>query len=203
MANDYPRSAYPDEWQILGVRLRPFSLGHYLKLRRLGNAYVSDDATPALMGDLLLGIMVCSMESHPDPTKDPFLVWFNQRPKWYQDRLPWVFGKLTPAEQEMVRWGRKCKRADVRAKAQLFADYINSQTEFPEYWCERQNPRRSGAHWSHGVLTTLVSHCGYSQLEAYNVPLSKALQDFFKWAESEGHVTLMTPEESEVTSGAI
>jgi hypothetical protein len=42
-----------------------------------------------------------------------------------------------------------------------------------------------------------MSECGYSQTEALNAPMAKALADYFKYAERNGMVTLMTDDELE------
>jgi len=123
-AASYHDAAFPEPWQVLGLRLRPFSLGHYLKLRRLGCAFVADDTQRATIGDLLLGVIVCSMPTNPDPTQDPFWNWVGRdKPsgiagwlypvyRWWQKRK----GReaLTPAEIDVLRWGRKVGMFDFR-----------------------------------------------------------------------------------------
>lgn len=202
MPNDYAAAAYPDTWQVLGIQLRPFSLGHYLKLRRLGCAFVEEDSAIAGLGDLLLGVLVCGMTSHPDPDQDEFWQWWRQPINRWQRWFPKLLGTLTPAEKFLLRWGRRCRGVDLEARAKQFNEYIRNNIVEPDYWRERESGRASGAHWSHAVIATLVSKCGYTQLEAYNVPLAKALADFFKWLEGEGAITLMTDEESEAAHGA-
>jgi hypothetical protein len=200
MPTDYAAAAYPDPWQILGVQLRPFSLGHLLKLRKLGNAFAADDAAEAHLGDLLLAILVCAMPSHPDPLKDEFWAWLNRPVAKWRTWCPWLFHQFTPAELFILKWGRRCRGVDLKERAELFQKYIQTHSEMPGYWNESKSTRTSGAHWSHSVLATLVSRCGYTQEEAYNVPIIKALNDYFKWAETEGHLTLMSAEELEATS---
>ena len=55
-----------------------------------------------------------------------------------------------------------------------------------------ENKSKSGAHWSHAVIAGLCSECGYTQLEAYNVPLGKALADYLKACEATGSIRLMS-----------
>jgi hypothetical protein len=104
----------------------------------------------------------------------------------------------TPAELEVHNWGRRVGIFDISAKAKLFADYIAKHSECPRYWEEQAGDgKKSGAHWAHAVIHSLTSKCGYTQEEAFNVCLSKALSDYFKHAENEGAIRLMTPEEIE------
>jgi hypothetical protein len=197
--HDYFSAAYPEPWQVLGVKLLPFSFGHYLKLHRLDCAFVSEDAKAASIGDLLLGIVVCSMRSNPDPEQDPFWQWLHrERPDSLCGRLRWHLRrhKLTPAELEILQWGRKVGVFQLEEKAKLFDSYIKLHSKVPPYVEEpSDSPRReSGAHWAQSVIAALVAKCGYTQLEAYNVPMPKAMQDFFKHAETDGSIRLLDPE---------
>lgn len=201
-AKNYFDAAFPAPWQILGVPLKPFSLGHYLKLRQFDSPFVSDETKPAEVGDLLLGILVCSMASHPDPSQDEFYQWWNEPAQF--SLWAWMFNKkpMTPAEHQIVGWGRKIKTFDASEKIKLFAEYIKAHSEAPGYWVLEEPKSRSGAHWVHGTIAGLCSQCGYSQLEAYNVPLSKALQDFLKACEDTGAIRLMTEDELKITEAA-
>lgn len=204
-ANDYFSAAYPNTWQILGVRLKPLSLGHYFKLRRLGCAFVADEAKGATLGDLLLAIVVCSMASDSDAEHDPFWQWLNREPGFRLGVRNWLkslFGKppISAAEWDIYQWGQKCRGVSFAEKANLFSQYIKYHTEQPGYYETEQGGTQSGAHWSQGILHALTSRCGYTMMEAYNTSLRKCLADAYKLMESDGIVRLMTPEEIEVAS---
>ena len=197
--NDYFRAAYPEPWQVLGVRLLPFSFGHYLKLHRLGCAFVAEDSKSATIGDLLLAVVVCSMRSHPDPEQDPFWQWLHrEQPDGFLARLWWKLHrhKFTPAEVEIMRWGRKVGVFNINEKAELLARYIKEHSQVPPYVEKSSDTpaREAGAHWAQSVIAALVAKCGYTQLEAYNVPMPKAMADFFKHAENEGSIRLLPPD---------
>lgn len=208
MSNTYSTAAYPDPWRVLGIQLKPFSLGHYLKLHRLNCAFVADESRTATLGDLLLGVAVCSMDSHPDASRDPFWQWLNRAEPdgllaawWYRVRVRvagWFKTKLlTPAEMDIYRLGKHCGNIDFPAKVKLFSDYIGHHSKVPGYWQENTDSKKSGAHWSHAIVQVLVSKCGYTQQEAYSAPMCKAFADFFKYCEGEGGIRLMTQEESD------
>lgn len=213
MPNTYSEAAYPAPWQVLGVALKPFSLGHYIKLNRLGCAFVADETKNATLGDLLLGVAVCSMDSHPDAGKDPFWQWLSRSAPegkfagwWYRlrCRIARMFRQqlLTPAELDMMRFGRKCRGFDFPSRAQLFADYISAHSKAPAFWeSDNQGGKGSGAHWSHAMMQVLVSKCGYTLEEAHNAPLTRAMADFFKYIESEGGCRLMSEEEARFLNG--
>lgn len=204
---DYFKAAYPEPWQILGLELKPFSLGHYFKLRRLGCAFVSDKPAGAQLSDLLLAVSVCSMASEPDTAADPFWQWFNRDRAetiggrlrlWTHNLWRSVFRRrpLTPIEFDFLTWGRKCGDFDISEKIKLFADYLSQHVKVPGFWeDDRQGGTIVGGHWSQSLLHALTSKCGYTMREAYNIPLSKAFADFYKLCEASGGGRLFTEEE--------
>ena len=52
------QAAVPDGWQILGVRLRPLSLGHLILLHRHESAFVLGGIPEP--EDLVLSVLVCA-----------------------------------------------------------------------------------------------------------------------------------------------
>lgn len=171
-ARDYFAATMPEPWTILGLRLRAFSLGHYKLLRRFGCGFVSDDPTVPTREDLILGVLCCSM------TPAGFLEFIDSP------------GYL----QEVQEWGTKIGLFDLNEKAQMFKDYIEANSVMPLYWEEKQGGS-SGAHWAQSVEVCLRSKLGWTQAEIDSEPLSKCFADYFKFAENEGAVKLMTSEE--------
>ena len=204
---DYFSSTYPEPWQILGLKLRPFSFGHYFKLQRLGCAFVSDKSETATLGDLLLGVLVCTLPSDPDAAADPFWAWLNREHGGWRYRLYVWLAKLlrkpplSPAEWDVFRLGQQIGPFDFGEKVRLFADYIKHHSEAPLYFEEPrpQSSKRSGAHWAHAIVHTVAAKCGYTLDQAYNAPMAQVLADYFRYAETEGAVRLMTPDEVEFT----
>lgn len=201
IANNFFAAACPEPWQVLGVKLRPFSLGHYIKLSRLGCAFVSEKETQATLSDLILGCVVCSMPTAVDQEQDPFWQWLGRTRGGLRYRLycvkQWLLRKpkATPAEYDAFLWGQSIGAIDLGAKVELFASYMDQCSAAPPYVEERgQSSKPSGAHWTQAVLSSLVSKCGYTMEEALNVPVSRALADFIKQAESDGMVRIIPQE---------
>lgn len=186
-AADYFTATIPEPWQILGLRLRPFSLGHYKLLRRFGCAFVSDTAEEATREDLILGVLACSM------IPAEFLS-FIESPEY---------------EQRVKDWGKSVGLFDLKEKAELFQKYIAQHSQVPRYWEERETSE-SGAHWAQCVEVLLRSELGWTSEDIDREPLSKAFADYFKHAENNGAIKLMTADEiafiesqkSEVICGA-
>ena len=55
---DFYQAAVPDGWQILGVRLKPLSLGHLILLHRYESAFVVGGIPTE--ADLVLSVLICS-----------------------------------------------------------------------------------------------------------------------------------------------
>ena len=171
-AADYFTATMPEPWQILGLRLQPFPLGHYKLLKRHGCAFVSDTEQSATRADLLLGVLCCSM-----PVEE-----FEQ------------FIEQPDFQEQIKSWGNTIGLFDLNSRAEMFKQYIEQQSQVPKYWEEKEGGV-SGAHWAHCLEVTLRAELGWTAQDLNTQPLSKAFADYFKHAENQGMVKLMTPEE--------
>jgi hypothetical protein len=180
-------AALPEPIRIFGVQLLPLSLGRYRLLKRFGCSFVSDGTGEADMPNLLLGILICSM-----PCVD-FLE-FIESPK---------------AGAQLRRWGKRIQQEikhdryfTVYQKYALFREYLERSARIPLYWEENDSPASSGAHWSACIESTLRADLGYSKDEIEEGALSKAIEDYFKRAETLGAIRLMTEEEIQMIRAA-
>lgn len=194
MPLDSFEAAIPEPFRILGLRLKPLSLGRYRILNRFGCAFVADEKSGAGARDLVTGALICSMSC------DEFLGVYGTRR--FRKLLKAWYRKFCPAWWHFIiprRWRqRRNKRfADLILEAiKLFQEYIDEGSRRPDYFIERENAV-SGAHWSHSVEVALRSEVGWTKEEIDEAPLTKALNDYFKHAESQGAIRLMTAEEIE------
>ena len=178
MSASYIKAAIPEPHVILGRKLRPFCIGHYLILSRFDCAYVSETSANASREDLIFAVLVCSM-----------------RPKDFM-----AFVEDDGAEKAVKDWGKKVGVFDFKEKSDAFQNYLAEHSQMPAFWIE-QDGQRSGAHWTQSVLLCLTSQLGYTREEAEEMPLTQAFHDYLKHAENNGAVRLMTPEELEATNG--
>jgi hypothetical protein len=189
----YARKAIPEPYTILGLRLKPFSLGHYILLDRYEVNFASreyhnlftatDNPKRPITGfeDFLLAVCICSM------TYEEFTTFINDGDAFFKYFRDWG----TAVHKQI----KKDKDFDLLYRINLFKKYMKEGTEVPSYWEEDAKGSSSGGHWIQAVLLTLTSECGYTQTEALNCPFSKALYDYLKVCERNGALTLYTEEE--------
>jgi len=195
MSAAYFKAAIPEPFQILGLKLKPLSLGRYRLMRRFDVAFVLEESVMAKVGDLILGVLICSMRC------DEFLA-FLESPNFRHDIAKWM-AKASPLAKLgclpwIGKWFARRNGFDVIEKILLFRRYIEAHSEVPKYWDSDESGNESGAHWSHGMEIVLRGELGWTQEEIEEQPLSKAIADYFKWCENKGFLRLMTPWELEM-----
>lgn len=201
-AAGYFTAAIPEPFRILGLQLKPLSLGRYRLLKRFDVAFVSDETKGAGPGDLILGVLICAMRC------DEFLLLLNSPkfartvrrwgrkicPEPWIAKIPWI------GRRWHNRFGRRWRERhgfNIIEKIQLFQRYITGHSQVPKYWDESESSSVSAAHWAQSVESVLRSEVGWSQEEINESPLCKAFADYFKWAESNGAIRLMADGEEE------
>ncbi len=192
---DFFRRAVPEPFRILGLQLKPLSLGRYRLLKRFECAFVSDDLVPAGIGDLIIGVLICSQRA------DEFVTWANS-PDFSRDIAKWS-ERLCPRPRLgwlpiYGPWRRRRPQHsfNVVEKLQLFQRYIEDSSQIPKFWCESSG-ESSGQPWAQACETALRSELGWSEEEINERPITKAIGDFFALAESRGQIKLMTKEDLE------
>jgi hypothetical protein len=166
------QAAIPEPVQILGLRLKPFCLGHYFLLTRFDVAFVADESREATLQDLILGVLICSM------TYEGFL----------------AFLELPDYREQVQQWGAKMGiDFELGEKVRIFNEYLAEASRQPVivYECDTTT---SGAHWALVVKATLTSACGYTVGEAMNLPLRQAFLDFYRDAERNGVISIADEE---------
>jgi hypothetical protein len=172
---DFSTALVAEPFRILGLDLRPFSLGHFFHMRRHGVAFAADEPTAPAIGDLVLAVLICSQ------TFDGF-------EQLLRD------GKI---ERFVLRWGRKIKQYDFIEKVKIFQRYQSAGCEAPPYWeKDSENKSVTGTHWSQALKCCAVTNLGYGAGEVMDAPLARVLSDYYRWLEAEGHIQVMTREET-------
>lgn len=202
----------PKDYNILGLSLRPFCLGHYFLMMKYNCAFISEVEGKAGITDLLIGLVICSR------TYEDFLTFEKLEENSWLDRTSvwqWFcnrFSVLTYHPLNLSQWSKKwgnavrheAKKGNVNliSEFKTFQLYLAEGKEIPSHDIERDSSdddrAESGTHWTQNVLQVLTKELGYTHSEAINLPISHAFADYFKWLESEGAITIHTEEDAEL-----
>jgi hypothetical protein len=166
--DEYLHSIIPEPVTILGQDLLPFSCGHYLLLSRLGCAFLVEDKEP-LLGDLLLGLLVCS--------------------NTYEGAQELL--RRAELGDDIKAWAENVGEFEADEKAKLFTEYINAALAMPKFWTKGQGGgTKAGAPWPQAMRVKLVSEGGFSASEVMNQPLGQTWWDYLTLNELKGAVKI-------------
>jgi hypothetical protein len=162
----YIDACLPDSYTILGVRLKSLCLAHVFLMKKENCKYASDDEdATASIDDLLLAISICS--------------------RTYEEYLEFIEG--AHVHKWFSDWGKYVQNQidtdplfNMFEKFELFNKYRRAGMRVPPIWDVDSNGDSSGVHWSQAVLQVLMSKLGYTESQAYNMPLAKALYECFQ-----------------------
>ena len=171
---DYLQAFYPERFTILGQRLQPFSLGHLMLLRQMGNGFVCPDCKPSIP-DLTSGIFVCSQS-------------YSQAQRGLESRL---------LRFRMFVWGARVRRANFVEKMLAFTDYLEAGSTFPDMPDASERARIPGSPLIQRVRLTLQGELGLTQSEAMDYPWGAALHEYFALLEMKNRTSITNDEERE------
>jgi hypothetical protein len=193
-AADYFAAAIPEPFQILNLRLLPFSLGRYRLLRRLECAFVAEEETNATISDFIIGVLACSM-----PVKE-FLAFANSK-QFHKEVRRWS-RKVTPlpwlcAFPFIGKYWRNKFSFNLLEKINLFKRYLTEGSQMPEYWVKEDDNSVGGIHWAQSLDMALRSQLGWTDAEIEEEPLGEAFMAVLALGEANGRIQLISLEEKE------
>ena len=169
MIEPFYLAAIPEPRTILGLRLRPFSLGHIILLQRLESAFVCGGIPD--YGDLALTVLICASTyeegiAHLD---NPDL----------RDELGRWSKQLTGADKWSVRLGfRKPTKIDIAEKAKALSDYISEGSKIPNYQFNPSDFVEISCPSAQIVKVTLMKEMKFTENEILNRSWALCLWDF-------------------------
>lgn len=182
MDRDFYSVSIPEPTTILGLRLRPLSLGHLVILHRIKSSFVTDGElfTPH---DLALSVLVCSLDykSGCDLFNEPNLP--ELFTKWHD--------KLT-GRGWMARIGlRKPKPIDYAAKSAEFAKYLSDGSTGPGYTFNDSEFSEIDCPSVQLIKVSLMRDIGFSEAEIMDRAWSLCLWDFVTLRALSGQVKMV------------
>jgi hypothetical protein len=193
--------AIPEPYQILGLKLLPLSIGRYRRLARHDCAFVAKGMAEAGVGDLLLGVVICSMRCDEF---DALVV----APGFAKDLKQWGDRVMPTPRMAKLKWlypfwdisflGKRWREnhsVNLLERFELFKRYIAGAQAMPRFYSKATGGKTSAAHWVDNVEMVLRSELNWTSEEVNEQPLSKALADWCNWAHANGHIELFTDED--------
>lgn len=195
--NAFADRLIPDTFEILGLSLKPFSIGHALRMQKENCAFIQEGSTVDV-NDLILGLCICSR------TYKEFDEWLedegakNWCAKWGN-----IFMEMVDAEVEQDKgdyisdeWKRfvTYKRI-LNRESKKFMEYMKHGIKEPFHIKENQsNQWMGGATVSNPYMNLrhlLITKMGYHADNVMDVSVSLGIADFYKHQESEGAITII------------
>lgn len=180
MLRQYAAAMLPDTRRVLGRVMEPMSLGHTLLLARLNSPFVVKQETIPLLGDLRLGMLVCS------------------RP--YDRAVKAVSGRFAWVRLYAMRVGMK----HIVEGMKQFAAYVQASRSMPDSFDAERTPGgwQLRTPFLLQVKIALQTDFKMSEREALNAPLGKALWEFMALAEMKGQKRLVGDQDAEAKRDA-
>ena len=171
---------------ILGMVLRPYSIGHELCLQKSRNCLVCEDVGPiGGMGSrggmdpevaaLFEAVLVCSQT-------------WREIERMERDRLIWL---------KMRIWGWRVRKANIQEGIKAFCRYRLAGYSFPPSKPVGEGGRRPGGPVLARVIQFLVMRMRMTEVEAMDYPLGLAHWHFSTWLEGEGTLNIQNAAEKE------
>jgi len=208
-AFDFTRQI-PTPYRILGLALKPLSIGRYRRLAANGCAFVSETPARADIADLVLGVVCCSLTCEEFDTFATSPMFSKEIREWSTTVMPAPFlGRLAewwpckPIKWIYSVWSRssagdrwrKNNAINLAEKFELFRAYIAAAQEMPRYCARQAKETINTAHWCDNVEMTLRNQLGWTGQEIDEQPLSKALADYLNWAAANDLITIFSEED--------
>lgn len=178
-------ASVPEPVTILGLRLRPFSLGHLILLHRVESAFVLD--SEITIEDLALSVFICSqtykgaVETFSDPDLPKFML------RWHE--------RITGADSWLCRLGlRKPNGFDFWKKCDEFAGYLKAGCQRRQFHFKDEDCREVFCPQAQLVKVTLMSEMGFREEDLLDRSWALCLDDYIVHKAIKGVVQLNNPE---------
>lgn len=188
MRHDFYSSAVPEPRSILGLPLRPLSMGHIILLNRIKSAFVVEGA-PQTYEEIAIAALICSLTYQQGITAihDP------ETPKF----LRWLGRKITGEKELGVMLGwRKPRVIELPYVCQAFADYLKEHTRIPFYTYNEGDFKEIEAPAVQIVKVALLREMNFTDAELMDRSWALCLWDYVTLKAVKGEVQM--PDENKL-----
>lgn len=173
-------AAIPETPTILGLRLRPLSLGHILLLNRVRSSFVTE-GEPFKLEDIFIAVLICSLPYREGcaALEDPDLEKFFTR---WQRKI------------SRRRWFSKSKPIHWPAIIGQFRDYIEQGSRGPQYSYNPEQFVETACPAVQVIKIILLRNTSLTEAEVLDRPWSLCLWDAVTIRMMDGHVRMDDPD---------
>jgi hypothetical protein len=166
--------AAPPQPYVMGLKLRPFCLGHSILFEAIESPFIVGGSVG--LPDLSIAAWICS--------------------KTYEDGSAALLSADPSTSKAFKAWGRKWgKRGDFITELEAFKVYVDHYAAAPARWESEES--KSKVPWQWAVLNALSGGIANPDLHAkiLNMPLNSAICQASSIGAANGDESLMTEEE--------
>ena len=206
--NGYLTALLPDPVRVLGLTLRPFSLGALNMLQRkkctsfVDGFHKSPESIINYVSDFLTTVLVCSMTYEEMREADEQDVITLCERIVYKDKTFREFYKKAVFSSYVQRWNEEIEKAcsdnsiNMLQEMAKVQEYIKQSFAGPDSYPienDKDNTFRSGAPWEQSLRDFLLTK--YTVSEAMNLPLALAFWEWSKEAENNKQISIKTDDD--------
>lgn len=185
MIDPFYLAAIPEPTTLLGVRLRPLSLGHIILLNRVESAYVCG-GDPSF-SDLALSVLICASTYREG-------LGHLCNPQLSSELKRWA-KRLTHQDKFLVRLGfRKPVPIDFKEKSGEFIDYLAAGSKIPNYHFNPSDFTEISCPSAQLVKVGLMREMKFSEDEILDRSWALCLWDFVTLKAINGNVKMYNQE---------
>jgi hypothetical protein len=178
---------------VMGLRMRPLTLGHMMLLKSLGSRFATGDIRQCTFVDLIqelaLAVMICS-DSYDSVQEEIHAGTFQQTARKHFDQY------LKQLEKAVDN------HFNLMAEIRLFSAYLKKGTTGPAYNVKLSegdaNVSVNPVEVEETMMSTVMSDCGYTRNECLNLPLTEILSAYLLHAHKNDAIELTSKEEIEM-----
>jgi hypothetical protein len=180
--DDFYSAAIPEPATVMGLRLKPFSLGHVILLGRVRSSFVTEGEQTSLH-DLALSVLICALEF-----KEGLEIFNNKElPKFF---VKW-HNKLAGISFLTQAKLRKPKPIDYASHAKAFGEYVQRGSRVPQYSYNPTDFKQMECPSVQIVKTTLMRDMHFREAELMDRPWGLCLWDFVTLRALAGQVAMV------------
>jgi hypothetical protein len=184
MASEFYVATVPEPRHVLGLRLRPLSIGHIILLHRIESAYVCPEANQAdAWTELAMAVAICSQ------TYSEALRTLEDQAGTAKAMAVWA-ARLTRNTWRDRVLGRKVQPIDITAQSQAFEAYIREHSKVPHYSYDANDVREVACPHVQMVKASLQRAFGFSDEVMMDRSWAVSLWDYVTLKALDGHIQM-------------